>query len=517
LSEDKASYFSSAKDNSRIDYFLPIILLVLAGTFILLTENHNAAFTPGGLYSGVSVHGMTLSKNLMHNDQHLFMYTSRELHNGKIAYDAYNRFPVLPFILTGILSYPFESNPVLQIYVARQSMNIFFLLSIIVVFKIVDNLVKNKYLSVSVTLISFSSFYMLSYNDMVFNDIPALFGFVLALYSIVLVQNKKLSKPKIFFFSIFPICLGWQPYAVFITWFLIEALEMFAEKKTNVSNKIRNIIHNPSFIISGLALIWGITLLGLQLLNEWRIVGGSFMNIPSLNSALWRSGLIPAAGHTQYQQVFDWIPFLSGVTHSITLALIPFFPVFQVEPGYTASVFLVVSLLIYVIIKYSKDKNSFNKIIVIMILSGLFWAIPMRRFVALHEFQSIFFVGFTISVYILLLSSFKPNLQKFLAIDIVILFLLTVLLSNYYKTPDLAMNRMIPQFRTICNQLPANSKIYFDGDRQHAIQYSRFAIDFFLIDHVFTQEKDADYVISKNPDYHGVKLTTNPEYNLYKY
>lgn len=444
------------------------------------------------------------------------MFTSKEYQDGKKVYEAYNRFPVFSFLLTGLLTHPFQSDPATEVYVARQLMNLFFFLSIIVVFRLVDELVKNTYLALSVSLITFSSYYMLTYNNMIFNDIPALLGFVVAIYGVISAQKKKLQTRHILFYSIFPICFGWQPYAVYVTWFLIDALEIMLKKDTTFRSKFLNIFKQPSFIITGLAVTWGIFILGLQLLNEWRIVGGSFTSIPTLKSALWRTGLISSDGYTNLQSAFNWIPFLSGQAHVITIMLIPFFPIFLVEPGMMFPVVLIVVLIVYVLIKYFKDKSLINKAYVIMIFSGLFWAVPMRHFVALHDFQSIFYVGFVIVVYTLILSNINTKAWKLLAIDLSLVFLINISLSNHYKTQNLAMNRIIPQFQNISDKLPENSKIYFDGDRKSVVQYCRFAIDFFLADNWYVPAKDADYIISQNPDYNGIKLTSNAGFNLFK-
>ena len=157
--------------NKQVNSWLPFILLTLVGICIFLTEKSDGGFVPGGFYSGVSVHGLTLSKNLMNSEHPLFIFAGRELQDGKIVYDAYNRFPVFPFLLTGLIINPFEYDLSLQIYLARQLMNIFFFLSIIVAFKLVTELVKNRYLAISVVLITFSSYYMLTYNNLLFNDI----------------------------------------------------------------------------------------------------------------------------------------------------------------------------------------------------------------------------------------------------------------------------------------------------------------------------------------------------------
>jgi hypothetical protein len=172
--------------------------------------------------------------------------------------------------------------------------------------------------------------------------------------------------------------------------------------------------------------------------------------------------------------------------------------------------------MIYTLIRFLKDRNSNNKIHLIMIFSGLLWTLPMRHFVALHDFQSIFYIGFAISVYISLLSriNLNPQAWKLFAINLTLFFLITVALSNYYKAPHSSI--FTRQFQNIHNKLPANSKVYFDGDRRRMTGFSRYAIEFYLIGSFFTERNAADYAISKDPDFEGEKLTSNPEFNLFK-
>ena len=59
-----------------------------------------------------------------------------------------------------------------------------------------------------------------------------------------------------------------------------------------------------------------------------------------------------------------------------------------------------------------------------MIFSGLIWTIPMRRFVSLHDFQSIFYVGFIISLYITILTKINLKAWNLLAINITLILLL---------------------------------------------------------------------------------------------
>lgn len=502
--------------NRQSEVWLPFVLLILVGVCMFLTESHEGVFVGGGLYGGNSFHGLALSNSLMSSNHPLFVFSSKELHDGRPTYDAYNRFPIFPFLLTGLLTYPFENHLALQIYAARQLMNVFFFLAIVVVFMLVDKLVKSRYLALSVALLAFSSYHMLSYNDMIFNDIPALLGFVIALHGVVMAQRTKLKRSHILIYALFPTILGWQPYAVYVTWALIEGIELLLRKKDPTVRRSLDLFKKPSFVITSLAVAWGIGILGLQLFNEWRIVGGSFVDLPSVNSALWRSGIASSVGHTQYAWTFDWISFLPSQAHSIALMLIPFWPIFQIEPGINASVFLVASLIVYTLLRYLNDRSTLNKVHLIMVFSGLMWAIPMRHFVALHDFQSMFHVGFVVSVYIMLLSRINPKAWKLLAIDVAMALLITISISNHFKTPTSGANQITAQFQNIRDHLPGNSRVYIDGDRERMVGFSAHAIDFFLSGSWFTTREEASYVVSRNPNFGGEKLTSNPDFNLFK-
>jgi len=490
---------------------------MLAGVCIFMTENRDGEFVAGGgLYGGNSFHCLAISNNLMTGDHPLFMYASKELHHGTPVYDAYNRFPIFPFLLTGLLTHPFEHSLALQTYAARQLMNVFFFLTIVAVFLLVQRLVGNKYAALVVTLVALSSYYMLSYHDMIFNDIPALLGFVVALHGVVMVQKSSLRISNVLFYSLLPVSFGWQPYAVYATWLLIDGTELLFGGTGPVKKRFSTFVKRPSFVITGVALLWGALVLGLQLFNEWRIVGGSFADLPSVNSALWRTGIASAQGHTQFLWTFDWASYLPAQAHAMALMLIPFWPVLQVEPGTNASALLVISLVAYSVLRYMKDKSAANKVHVVMIFSGLLWTFPMKNFVALHEFQSIFYVGFAVSVYTTLLSLLHFNLSswRLLAVDISLAFLIALSMFNHLQTQSSDMNRITAEFQNIREFLPQNGKVYVDGDRQRML--ASHAIDFFLAGCWLTPPQEADYVVSQRSDYGGEKLTFNSEFNLFK-
>lgn len=490
--------------------WLPVVLLLLAGLTIFLTERTDGGSIDGSIGSETSAHGMTLSKNLINSEHFLFGFSKKELQNGKVVYDAYNRFPVFPFLLTGLLINSFDNNLSFQVYIARQLMNLFFFITLIVVYKLIELLVERKFLALSLTLIIFSSYYLLSYKDLIFNDMPALLGFATALYGAVKSQKQKLKIHEILFYSIIPVSLGWQPFAVLAAWTFVDALELLKRGKPSLGTRISKFVKQPSLVIFGMAILWGSLLLGFQLLNEWRIVGGSFFNLPSVTSSLWRSGLSSAVGHTNIIESLDWLTYLPGQFHSIIIMLIPFWPVFQIEPGYNAPIFIVMIFIVYIFIKSFKTTDLNIKSVLIMTLSGFFWTIPMKNFVALHDYQTIYYLGFSISIYLLLFYKFNIKSWGLLAINIALFFMISVMLTNYYKAPFLS--NKVAQFQNIYNVLPPNSRVYFEGELKGNTRH----IELILADCIFTKKEEADYIITQNTDTMDTKLTSNSNFNLFK-
>lgn len=141
---------------NRLNSWLPFLLLACAGISLFLLQNQTNGFD-NYHHGNLSSHGMTLAKNLLMGEQPLFMFVEKEVQDGKVFYSPYNRFPIFPFFLLGLAIRPFEPQLALQIYVARQIMNLFFFLAIIFMFKLLSELVKIKLLALSITLLVISS------------------------------------------------------------------------------------------------------------------------------------------------------------------------------------------------------------------------------------------------------------------------------------------------------------------------------------------------------------------------
>ncbi|MBI5056282.1 MAG: hypothetical protein HZB61_06695 [Nitrospirae bacterium] len=509
-----------------------LLLFFFAVACIFLLQNHTNGFNTEH-HGFTSSRGAVLSKSLMVDNKHLVMLLAKQmLDNGEIYYHPYNRFPVFPFLVTGVAMQAFEPNLAMQIYVARQVMNLFIIGALILCFLLTDAILKDKYLSLTTTFFIFSSYYILYYNDMIFNDTPSIFGFVLALFLVVKEYTGNLRRSRIILLSLISISVGWQPYAVFIAWLLVDVFNQIRSRK--VKDIVRTIINRPSFIAFASSVAVGVLILGAQFINEWSVRGGSMQEVPSMLSMRGRLGL-----RTDGVK-FEWGIFWLKQAYHIFNMIVPFSGILtgivtlkQSIFGWISGVsFVIVSgvLCIYGLVKFRQKINL--TILYIFVLSGFCWAVPMRHFTAYHDYQSPFYIGLSIMFYIVLSHYIKPAFSKAIAIGACLLFILSVFQMNAIKSVDAQrFNAITEDFQNIYAKLPKNSKVFVDcagkfGKDKFGMDYCRNelsadlglggqSLDFYLVGHYRASVNNADFVISMNPHYNQNRLTNNPKINLF--
>lgn len=513
----------------------PFILIVLAGLSLFLFQNYKTfefgPYVDGHFVEGhhgfLSSHGIALAKNLTQKDSpFLFMFNKKQINeDGAVSYEAYNQFPVFPFLLIGLAIKPFEPDLIMQVFIARQLMNLFFLLAMILCFLMVDELINNKTWASIVSLLSFSSYYMLYYGDMIFNDIPALFGFLLAFYVMVKIYKKN-SKPKLAQIIILPLitaCMGWQPLFVYFTWLLVDGISKVLDHQ-----KIKEIFRGPYFSFSLSGIFWASIILASQIVNELRVTGSSIQSISLIQSMLFRLGFSTTNVYSKLMPYLNWRGFFEIQLMRITKILAPYgniikFPPFENRSEMTSEKLIeliIWCLFIGIIILSgtvsSRGKQVGQKALLALLISGFIWAIPMKTFTAFHEFQSIFYVGIPIALYIIIGFYISPTSSKLISIFVLMIFVSGIYQMNQSKEViSKIVNPVTSEFQNIYNHLPSGSKVYVDGDRDQ-IAIAKHAINYYLAGSYFTSLKMADFVISENPDIKGEKLTSNDTVNLYR-
>src|SRR4030042_2226638 len=499
--------------NTKGKVFLYLLFLIgLLSIFVL--QNHRDGFGRGH-HGFLSSHGATLAKNLSLKSNLLIINDASLIDNNIIIYDVYNRFPIFPFLIIKLVFSVFEPNLSWQIYAARQLMNFFLSLSIVLIFLTVKQSVKEVYLSLSIAFMTFSSFYILYYGDMIFNDIPALFGFSLALYVVTKCRTGNLPRKYLILMAMLAISMGWQPYAVFLTWFFLDLFNFPQEK----GNRFRQFLGKRSSLALISSIAWGIIILGGQVTDELLTVGSRFWHIGTWDSMGWRLGLASPEKYLPYKDILKWSFFLGQQSMEIAFMFLPAFKgsiignkTYTITWGIIIFILFVLSIRKIILNFTSTELTT----LAIIFLSGFFWSLPMKHFVTFHDFQAIFYLGIPVITYIGLSFYSRWFNSKIFAVLVVLFFIFNLHYINARK--NLAappINQVTSEFQNIYNLLPKPSKVYFDGNKW-ITETGYHGIDFYLSGHYFTSVNKADYIISTNRNYNHHRLTNNPKYNLFK-
>lgn len=491
-----------------------ILLLVAVCTFFL-SQNKNLGFDnyPHGY---LSAHGMALSANLAKGDK-IFMYNSASLSEGKITYDAYNRFPPASFMLISAVTSQSDTYD-MRIYMARLLVGAFFCLSMIFAFLIALLFLKSKKLALFSALMVFGSYYFLHYSNMIFSDIFSLCFFTGCLYFVLLLnRGVRINKIGLFLFIVLAALTGWQSGAVLIFWCFIELIKKVLKKQNSFS---------LSFWCFFAFAFVAIGCFSLQLYFEYITVGGSFWDLSTVKSVLFRLGMAEGNAYSAYSERMTLSYFFSKEIFRIIRTFLPFYQEIY-GSGLTASfkLFLavyavVVSLLFLLFLKFKNNVLKTDEIC-LLIFSGFFWTVPMRMHVAFHDFQTIFYVGIPLCFYILLADFLKT--RKLLLVHFAfLLFIGNVFLAVINKTIQQKDTAVVSfEFDAIRQEIPNESTVYVENKEafgkigKNIGSYPLHVFDYYLAGCLYSDKDNADYVVALGKDYSAKRLTNNKYFNLF--
>jgi hypothetical protein len=488
------------------------IMLMIALLSIFVLQNHKNGFGEGN-HGSISSHGATLAKNISIK-HHLVMFNKINVSDdGKISFDCYNRFPIFTFILLKAIMLFFEPNLASQIYYSRQFMNIFLALSMLITFLMVKDLTNDLWMSLIIVLLTFSGYYILLYADMIFNETPSLFGFLLALYLALKCRLYKIKLIYLFLIPIISISLGWQPYAVFITWFFLETINSI-----KMGKNFSQIIAQPSCKVLFISIIWGIIILGFQLTNEWWTTGKNFGDLGTVKRMLGRLGITPLYQSIIGKKSFSWPVFIGRQSVHMTLIFYPIMKLSVLQNNVIlkiSAMIVIFSIICVSFIKLLKNRSIDLLFILLLFTSGIVWAVAMRHYTFYHNFESIFYIGIPICTY-LGISLFIP--QKFVRKITFILFLVFIanlwVINNDKNIEGLMANEITKEFQKIYNNMPRGSNIFIDDEC--TIVARTHAVHFYLAGHYFSSLRNANFVISANKHYNQSIITNNRKLNLFR-
>ena len=332
-------------------------------------------------------------------------------------------------------------------------MLLFFVGTGVIAFWLLCRLFYNRWIALAATLLSFSSYYFLYYNDMISNEVAIdLFFVVTVSHSMVLfLQEDRFQQLVIK--SCLSLLFGWHVYGllmVFIT--LGIAREAFYSFKNSKSTGYRNanftrllsrirgvtvrVVTSRYVTLAVIIVAWGTSILIYNFVQEYlalnSTVSNSLTSLPSFQSMLSRIGLDTSL-HTDEEQITTLLIFSTRQLGRIGVLSVPFFFgkillkfgheiqlwIFSLYTGVVVAVCIVGVVL-----------ARYKMLIGTLILSGFGWAYPMRYNAHVHDYEAIFYFGIPLVFFLFVGTVYEKVFPKHIWL-LVIIALVTFTISAF--------------------------------------------------------------------------------------
>ena len=289
---------------------LALLLLALATVFLFGGGRGHVNYSYEN-HDHITLNHMTVALNLSPEHGFLGFYQLHLDDAGEPAYEPYNRFPVLGHALIKLATLPFPDDGSARLAAARTLMLAFFAAAATLAHFALCRLVRSPWAALAATLLSFSSFHALYYNDMVATEGAVdLFGLMLALHGMAVFAaegrfGQLLAK------ACAALLLGWHAYALLLPFAL---LGLACALRRRDGRGVRR-----HLALGAVAVLFGSLVLAANFAREWAALGGEVpaAELPSVRSALHRTGITPKYG-------FDWTGAAKEQLGRIGLASVPY-------------------------------------------------------------------------------------------------------------------------------------------------------------------------------------------------
>jgi hypothetical protein len=430
--------------NSMLKHkYLPELIFII---LVFILQPYKVGFEEGH-HGWVSSH--VLSQISRASEANHFLGYSKDIltEGGKVDKVYFDRYPIFFAAISHQILKPFWDNLESTIYVARQMMNVIYILIMLLMLRLTKKLSDDPYIQYGVFFLVSSSSYFVFYKDMVHFDQPAILGSLILLNGIVDYIFLKKRKWLIWGSLIGPLMgRGYFSLFVLLTWVVWESVLFLT--KTKLYSKDRFKMAILSFV---LAVPLPILSLGINIYSEAKIRGVSFEKTSIVISASHRLGLEQYKNAEGAKKV-KWLSYILKQTLR-TLDLMtpyalyglhihnykkPFIHYLTLLPKMIYQLFIFWGLVKFLkrrkFIPFLKsileDQRKFVQLI--LLSSGILWLLVMKNLAAFHEYVSMYGFGISILFCYYILKKSKQN--KILFTLFPLIFILSLSLNFIFST-----------------------------------------------------------------------------------
>ena len=386
---------------------LPLLLLLLAMSTVFLFDNdrRDSLYRPG-LHSWNTAFYLTKATNL--SPEHNFLrFSHRSMDaDGVPIYEPYNRFPIGGYALIKLVILPFGDDLAAKIYAVRTMFLLFFAGSAALAYLSLCRLIANRWIALTATLLAFSTYYLLYYNDMPATETGlSLFGVLLTFHGMVLfVQEARFR--QLLIKACAALLLGWHVAALLVPFVVLGMLgELNRARRLpdppSLAGRIKVCVSAPPFsrymTLAVVTLLFCMALVSFNLGSEYRAFDGDvpLTELPTVKSMIYRLGADDEFNERHAGQL-EWGNFLTNQFYRVARATLPF----NVSPFDNHSVIedkddlgVIVGALASGVAVIGLLFVRHKMLLATLVSVGFCWSLPMRHNTAFHDFETVFYVG----------------------------------------------------------------------------------------------------------------------------
>ena len=506
----------------------PLLLLLLTLSTVFLFGNDRGYFyRPWSHHHNVTVGHLAVAANLSpaHNFLGFFQQTLDA--DGTPTYKVYNRFPIGGYLLVKLVILPFGDDLSAQLYAARLLMLLFFTATAVLAYLSLARLTTHSWMALTATLLAFSSAYCLYYNDMVAIEVwPDLFGVWLVFHGMVtFVQEGRFR--QLLVKTCLALLLGWHVYALLLPFVvlglagaLVQAVRdgVWGEggspfMRGHLPSVTAALLRSRYLTLGVVALLFGTAVLSVNFANEYVALNGEtdLTNMPSVRSMLKRTELDETLTIRRPEKM-AWPAVLKSQFYRIAGMSLPYAFAGRVtrhgyldkEPGTPLGLQTVIGILVSSTCLLGLAFVRHTLLWATLVLSGFCWGLPMRHSTAVHDFESLFYIGLPLFLFSLVLLFIHRLSGRRLVLGLSVAALPVFVLSSFqmarvgYDTAESQFQKDVMTDFDLIRKMTVGNVVAISGNLGFPMRYALTG----TILLPFESSRFADFVISISHDRH---------------
>ena len=384
----------------------PLGLLLAALSSVFLFGDDRGHFYRPGHHDYVSAEHMAIVANLSPAHRFLMFRNLRRVDPPR-QYNMYNRFPLGGYALIALTTSPFRGDLSLRLHAARMLTLGFFAAAAVLAYLALSRLAASRWTALTATLLAFSSYYCLYYNDMIHPEVvPGLFGVLLTFHGVVVfLQDGRFR--QLLVKTCAALLLAWHVLALVAALVVLALARELRARSLSAEGGLPRPRH--CLTLGAVSLLLFASLLTFNFVNEYNALDGTraWTDLPSVNSMKRRTGF-NRGFHERFVDQLAWRPFLEEQFRRIGTLSIPWALLRGFEsdgtphragddphPPWALAAGVVMTAAALAVLPFVRGRFP----AAVLVLSGFCWSLPMRHQTAFHDYYVLFHVGVPLVVF----------------------------------------------------------------------------------------------------------------------